>query len=152
MLTRTTRTRRVQLARPILRSHVDADLQRPAKSGDLAAEVVHDVQRLVGLEIALAKQEIKDLAMASAIAAGMVAAGGLLMIVGVLVALPSLIVWLVPWHWQAAVVWVAVYVLLGIGLALMGRARFALSLPAKTLASLKENKEWALRKMKSTVR
>jgi hypothetical protein len=72
----------------------------------------------------------------------MVASGGLLFILGVLV----------PWRWQAAVAWVIVYVLLGIGLALMGRARFALRLPAKALASLKENKEWVIRQMKSTVR
>jgi cytochrome c biogenesis protein CcdA len=136
----------------MVRSPVDADLKQPAKSGALVAEVVHDAQRLVSLEIALAKQEIKDLATASAIAAGMVAFGGLLVILGVLVAVPALIVWLVPWHWQAAAAWVAAYVLVGIGLALMGRAHFALRLPARTLASLKENKEWALRKMKSTVR
>ena len=135
-----------------MRSPVHADLQRPTKSGDIAAEVVHDAQRLVSLEVALAKQEIKDLATANAIAAGMVVFGGLLVILGVLVAVPALIVWLVPWHWQAAAAWVAVYVMVGIGLALMGRARFALRLPARTLASLKENKEWALRKMKSNVR
>ncbi|MHB8612893.1 MAG: phage holin family protein [Candidatus Dormibacteraceae bacterium] len=133
-------------------SPVDADLKRPARSGDLAAEVVHDAQRLVSLEVALAKQEIKDLAMTNAIAAGMVAAGVLLVMLGVLVAVPSVVVWLVPWHWQAAVAWVVVYVLLGISLGLMGKARFALRLPARTLASLKENKEWALRQMRSTVR
>jgi cytochrome c biogenesis protein CcdA len=136
----------------MVRSPVQADLQRPTKSGEIAAEVVHDAQRLVSLEIALAKQEIKDLATANAIAAGMVAFGGLLVILGVLVAVPALIVWLVPWHWQAAAAWVAVYVMVGIGLALMGRARFALRLPARTLASLKESKEWALRKMKLNVR
>jgi uncharacterized membrane protein YqjE len=131
----------------------EAQPSSPAtKSGDLAAEVVHDAQRLVGLEIALAKQEVKDLAVANAIAAGMVAFGGLLIILSVLVAVPSLVVILVPWHWQAAVAWVVVYALLGIGLVLFGKARFALKLPTKTLASLKENKEWALRQMKSTVR
>lgn len=35
---------------------------------------------------------------------------------------------------------------------MFGKRRFALKLPTKTLASLKENKEWALRKMNSTVR
>jgi hypothetical protein len=122
------------------------------KSGDLAAEVVHDAQRLVNLEIALAKQEIKDLALANAIATGMVAAGGLLFVVSVLVAVPVLVVVLLPWHWQAAATWIILYVLVGIGLTLAGKARFALRLPARTLASLKENKEWALRKMRSTVR
>lgn len=122
------------------------------KSGDLAAEVIHDAQRIVRLEVALAKQEIKDLVLANAIAAGMVAAGGLLLILGVLVAVPTLVVVLVPWHWEAAVAWIVIYVLLGIGLALAGKARIALRLPARTLASLKENKEWALRQMRSTVR
>jgi uncharacterized membrane protein YqjE len=119
---------------------------------DLAAALVHDAQRLVGLEVALAKQELKDLAMANAVAAGMVAFGGLLVLLGVLVAIPTLVVVLVPWHWQAAAAWAAAYVLVGLGLVLYGKSRFALRLPTRTLESLKENKEWALRRMKSTVR
>jgi hypothetical protein len=107
-----------------------------AKSGDLAAEVVRNAQRIVSLEIALAKQKVKDLAVANAIAAGMVAFGGLLVILSVLVAVPSLVVTLVQWHLQAAAVWVLLYALLGIGLVLFGKTRFALKLPAKTLASL----------------
>ena len=125
---------------------------RLARSGDLAAEVIQDAQRLVILEIALAKQEVKELAVANAVAAGLVAFGGLLIGLGLLVAVPSLVVILVPWHWQAAVAWIAVYVLLGFGFALLGRAHFALKLPTKTLASLKEKKEWVLRQMRSTVR
>ena len=136
-----------------MRTHVDTPLPQPAaKSGDLAAEVAHDAQRLVNLEIALAKREIKDLVLANAIAAGMVAGGGLLLILGVMVVIPVLIVELVPWHWLAALAWIVLYLLLGIGLMLAGKARFALKLPARTLASLKENKEWALRQMRSTVR
>ena len=135
-----------------MRSPVEADLPRPQKSRDLAAEVVHDAQRLVNLEIALAKQEIKDLVLANAIAAGMVAGGGLLLILGLFVAVPALVVVLVPWHWLAAAAWIVIYALVGIGLVLAGRARFALRLPVRTLASLKESKEWALRHMRSTVR
>jgi hypothetical protein len=123
-----------------------------ARSGDIAAEVIHDAHRLVSLEIALARQEVKDLVMANAIAAGLVAFGGLLIALAVLVAVPSLVVVLVPWHWQAAAAWILVYALLGVGLVLFGKSRFALKLPTKTLESLKENKEWALRRMKSTVR
>jgi hypothetical protein len=122
------------------------------KSGDIAAQVVHDAQRLVSLEIALAKQEVKDLAMANAIAAGLVGLGGLLVALAVLVAVPSLVVVLVPWKWQAALAWVGAYLLLGVGLVLAGKSRFALKLPTKTFESLKENKEWVLRRMKSTVR
>lgn len=136
-----------------MRTPVDTPPPTPAaKSGDLAAEVVRDAQRIVNLEIALARHEIKDLVLANAIAAGMVAGGGLLLILGVMVAIPLLIVVLVPWHWLAALAWIVLYVLLGIGLMLAGKARFALKLPARTLASLKENKEWALRQMRSTVR
>jgi uncharacterized membrane protein YqjE len=123
-----------------------------AKTVDLAAEIIHDAQRLISLEVALAKQELKDLAVANAVAAGLVFFGGLLLALGVLVAIPSLVVVLVPWHWQAAAAWVVLYVVIGLGLAFYGKTRFRVGLPAKTLASLKENKEWALRRMKSTVR
>jgi hypothetical protein len=121
-------------------------------SGEIAAEVVHDAQRLVSLEIALAKQEVKDLVLANVIAAGLVGFGALLAVLALLVAIPSLIVVLVSWHWQAAVAWIAAYLLLGIGLVFFGKSRFALRLPTRTLETLKENKEWALRRMKSTVR
>ncbi|HEY1456326.1 MAG TPA: phage holin family protein [Candidatus Dormibacteraeota bacterium] len=131
----------------------ETEAVRPAvKSGDLAAEVVHDAQRLVSLELALAKQELKDLAMANAIAAGLVAAGALVILLGVLVAVPVLVVVLVPDHWIAAVVWVAAYLLVGAVAVLVGKSRFQVKLPGKTLASLKENKEWAVRQMRSTVR
>jgi len=73
----------------------------------------------------------------------------MLAILALLVAVPVLVVTFVPWHWQAAAAWIVLYVLLGIGLVLMGKARFALKLPARTLASLKENKEWALRRVRS---
>jgi hypothetical protein len=114
--------------------------------------MIQDAQRLISLEIALAKQEAKDLAIANAIAAGMVVLGGLLIVLGVLVAIPSLVVVLVPWHWQAAGAWIILYLLLGLGLAFFGKARFRVTLPTRTLESLKESKEWALRRMTSTVR
>jgi hypothetical protein len=136
-----------------VRTPLDTPLQQPdANARDLAAEVVRDAQRLVSLEIALARQEIKDMVVANAVAAGMVAVGGLVLVLGALVAVPVLAVVLVPWHWQAVAIWIILYVLFGIGLALAGKARFAVRLPARTLASLKENKEWALRQMRSTGR
>jgi hypothetical protein len=122
------------------------------KSGDIAAEVIHDAQRLVSLEIALAKQEVRDLVMANAVAAGLVGLGGLLILLAVLVAVPSFVVVLIPWKWQATVVWIVGYLLLGLGLLYWGRSRFALKVPTRTMKSLKENKEWVLRRMKSTVR
>ena len=122
------------------------------KSGDLAAEVVQDVNRLVGLEIALAKQELKELAVRNGIAVACMAAGGLLAMLAVLVALPVLVVVLVPWHWEAAAVWAAAYLLLGVLVALVGKARLRITLPPKTVASLKETKTWALQRIRSTGR
>jgi|SRR5579859_1128654 len=122
------------------------------KSGELAAEVVQDVNRLVSLEIALAKQELKELAIRNAIAAACIAAGGLFALLALLVAVPVTIVMLVPWHWQAAVVWAVAYVLLTLALVLYGKERLQITLPTKTLASLKETKTWALQRMRSTGR
>src|ERR1700730_2875296 len=115
----------------------------PARSGQLAAEVVQDVHRLVNLQIALAKQELKELAIRNAIAAACIAAAGLFAMLAVLVAVPVAVVLLVPWHWEAAAVWAVLYVLLAAGLALYGKARLQITLPQKTVASLKETKTWA---------
>ncbi|TME71620.1 MAG: phage holin family protein [Chloroflexi bacterium] len=120
-----------------------------ATSRGLIASVVGDAQRLVALEVALAKQELKELAVANAIAAGLLVFGALLALLGVLVAVPSMVVWLVPWHWQAAAVWAGAYVLLAVLLIMVGRARLRFQVPPRTLESLKENKEWALRRVRS---
>jgi hypothetical protein len=110
------------------------------------------VQRLVSLEIALAKQELREFAMTNIIAAACLAAGGVFAILALLVALPVLVVVAVPWHWEAALVWVIAYALIAGGLALYGKSRLSLRLPTRTLESLKENKEWALHQLKSTKR
>jgi len=119
---------------------------------ELAAEVVQDVNRLVGLEIALAKQELKELAIRNAIAAACMAVGALFAILALLVAVPVAVVILVPWHWEAAAVWAVVYALLAAGLALYGKARLQITLTPKTVASLKETNTWALQRMRSTGR
>lgn len=134
------------MATPALDS---TDIQDTASARGLIASVVSDAQRLVALEVALAKQEAKELATANAIAAGVVAFGGLLVILGLLVALPVVVVVLVPWHWQAAAIWTAAYLVIGLVMVLIGKARMQLRLPPRTIESLKENKEWALRRVRS---
>jgi VIT1/CCC1 family predicted Fe2+/Mn2+ transporter len=121
-----------------------------ASSRELAADVMQGVQRLVSLEIALAKQELREIAIVNLIAAACIAAAGLFAILALLVAVPVLVVALVPWHWQAAVAWVVVYALLAGVLALYGNSRLSLRLPSRTIESLKENKEWALHHLRST--
>jgi len=124
--------------------HVDG-----AGTRGLIASVVSDAQRLIALEIALAKQEAKELATRNAIAVGIIAAGGLLLMLGLLVALPVLIIGLLAWTWIAAAVWLAAYVVIGVVLLLVGKARLDMRLPTRTIGSLKENKEWALRRVRS---
>jgi len=118
----------------------------------LIASVIVDAQRLVALEVALARQELKELAVRNAVAVGVMAFGGLLAVLGILVALPVMVVQLVPWHWQAAAAWAVAYVVIGLGLVLGGKARLQLKLPPRTVGSLKENKEWALRHVRSNSR
>ena len=115
----------------------------------LLASLIVDAQRLVALEVALARQELKELAVRNAVAVGVMAFGGLLAVLGILVALPVMVVELVPWHWQAAAAWAAAYVVIGLGLVVAGKARLQLKLPPRTVGSLKENKEWALRHVRS---
>ncbi|HEX7265524.1 MAG TPA: phage holin family protein [Candidatus Dormibacteraeota bacterium] len=120
-----------------------------ATSRELASEVVQDVQRLVDLELMLARQELKELAITNTIAVACMAAAGILAVLAALVGLPVLVVVAVPWHWAAALVWMIAYLVLAGGLFLFGRSRLRLHLPMKTLDSLKENKEWALHQLKS---
>jgi hypothetical protein len=123
-----------------------------ASSRELAAEAMQRVQRLVSLEIALAKQELKEIAIVNLIAVACIAAAGLLGILALLVAVPVLVVALVPWHWQAALIWAGAYALIAVGLGLFGKSRLSLRMPSRTIESLKENKEWALHQLKSTRR
>jgi hypothetical protein len=123
-----------------------------AGSRGLIASVISDAQRLVALEVALAKQEAKELARRNAIAAGLIGFGGLLALLAVLVAVPSLVIALVPWKWEAAAIWVAGYLLVGLLLVVVGKGRLEMRLPPRTVGSLKENKEWALRRVRSNGR
>jgi Putative Actinobacterial Holin-X, holin superfamily III len=123
-----------------------------SKLGDLAAEVVQDVQRLVSLEVALAKQELREMAVSNAVALACFAVAGLLALLALLVAVPVLVVLLVPWHWEAAGVWAASYLLIAAAVALYAKARLHIGLPEKTVTSLKETKTWALHRLRSTGR
>ena len=130
---------------------------RPSKSGDLAAEVVQDVSRLVSLEVELARQEAKELAVRNGVAAGLLVAGGLLCVLALLVALPVTVVLLIGFGsagvaWSAAAVWAGIYLFIGVALLLIGKARLRISLPPRTISSLKETKSRALHRLRSTTR
>ena len=122
-------------------------------SAELAQDIVHEAQNLVQLEVRLAKQELKELAMRNGIAAGLLAFGTVLVLVAVLVALPVLLL-VVLWdnHVLGAVIWLAGYVVVGLVLLLVGRLLLRLQPPRRTLSSLEETKRWALRQIRSNDR
>jgi len=124
-------------------------MDRKESSPELAAEIVEEAERLVRLEVALAKAELKELAITNAIAAGAFAGAATLVVVTLLVAIPVLIVVAVEPHWLAALGWIAVYLVLAAGLALFGRSKLHIGIPERTVNSLKETKDWALRQMRS---
>ena len=116
---------------------------------DVAAGIVDEVEKLVRLEVELAKAEMKELAVTNGIAAGSFAGAGMLGMIALLVGIPVLIVVAVEPHWLAALVWVVLYLLIAAGLALFGRSKLHLAPPERTLNSLKETRDWALRQMRS---
>lgn len=64
---------------------------RDLSSRGLIESVVVDAQRLFALEVALARQEAKELATANGVAGAIIALGGLLTLLGVFVAVPVLV-------------------------------------------------------------
>jgi len=119
---------------------------------ELAADIIESAQQLVRLEIALAKQEAKELAIRNGVALGLLAGAGSLAAISLLVVLPVLLVSLVHPLWLGALIWLAVYVVLAIAMALVGRSRLALHPPPRTISSLKETKEWVLHQLNTNGR
>lgn len=122
-------------------------------SAELAQDIVHEAQDLVQLELQLAKQELKELAMRNGIAFGLLAFGTVLLVLAVLVVLPLLLL-VVLWdqHVLGALIWLGGYVVVGAALLLAGRLLLRLEAPRRTLSSLEETKRWALRQIRSSDR
>jgi Putative Actinobacterial Holin-X, holin superfamily III len=124
-------------------------MDKTHSSPELAAEIVGEAERLVRLEIALAKAELKELAITNAIAAGAFLGAAVLVSVTLLAAVPVLIVVAVEPHWLAALAWIAIYLVAAAGLALLGRSKLRIGIPQRTVDSIKETRDWALRQMRS---
>ena len=107
---------------------------------------MESAQQLVRLEIALAKQEAKELAVRNGVAIGMMAAGGLLAMLTLLVAVPVTIV-LVFHSWIAGLVWVLAYAIVSTVLILVGKSRLKIEAPQRTLSSLKETRAWLVHQL-----
>jgi hypothetical protein len=120
-----------------------------APTRDLAKGLVDDAQKLVQVQIALAKDEVRGLAIRNGIAAGLFAFAALLLVLAIFVAVPVIIVVWVPAHLIAAAVWAGAYVLVAIILAVVGRFTLKIQPPVQTIAALKETKEWLVRQISS---
>jgi Putative Actinobacterial Holin-X, holin superfamily III len=121
-------------------------------SVEVAQDIAADARELVHLEVALVKRELRELAIRNGIAIGLIVFGTMLLVLAVLVALPVFLVLLWDMHVLGAAIWLGVYVVLGAGLVLGGRLALRLGLPPRTLRSLEETKEWALRLIRSSSR
>src|SRR5438067_1447197 len=108
-------------------------------------------QPLVRLEIALAKQEAKELAIRNGIAIGLMAGGALFAMLGLLIGVPVLIVELTG-RWWVAAIWVLLYVLGGAAAILIGRTRLKIEAPPRTISSLKETRAWVLSQLTTSSR
>lgn len=124
-------------------------MTRNESTPEIAAGIVEQAENLVRLEVALAKQELKEMAITNAIAAGAFAGAGLLALLAILVGVPVLLVVAIPAHWLVALIWIVLYLAVAAGLALYGRSKLRIGVPERTVNSLKETRNWALQQMRS---
>ncbi|MDQ6772870.1 MAG: phage holin family protein [Candidatus Dormibacteraeota bacterium] len=124
------------------------------KAGDLAAGLVSDGQKLVSLQIGLAKQELKELVVRNAVALSLFLLAALLLLVAIVVVVPLVIVHLVGDSTRAVVIWLAVYI--GLAVILLIAGRIVLRIPKSdqihTLTAVTETRDWLLRQIKSSAR
>jgi len=118
----------------------------------LATGLVDDAQRMAQLQLDLAKQELKELAIRNGIAVGSLVAGGSLVLLAVFVMVPLVVVSWRPDHLRWALIFLGGYLVAGILLALVGRLLLRIEPPRRTLETLKETKAWALRQISSNGR
>jgi hypothetical protein len=124
------------------------------------AEIAADAQRLVKLELELAKQEITELVKRNAIAIGMLAGAGLCMVF-VLYSAVAAVVFAVMWFFfhrgigydalalgAVTLLWLAVAVVLG----LLGKSRLVFKMPEATIQTIKDDVEWARTQIRPATR
>jgi uncharacterized membrane protein YqjE len=114
---------------------------------DLARLAVEDTIRLVQQEIQLAKIELKEMLLSNikaAIFLALAAVCGLFFLVMLLVTIALLI----PAHALVAGIETAVFLVLLVVFALIGKSLLKIGPPQKTMTTLKEDAEWARQVLK----
>lgn len=122
--------------------------EREASVGTLVSSIVGDVQTLARQEIALAREEIKEelntaksAAIKLGIAAGVLAVGGLFLLVALALGISALFNW--P-AWAGFAIVGLVFAIVGGVLVVQGQkdAKEIKPVPEKTVETMKENVEW----------
>jgi len=121
-----------------------------AGTTDLARGLVDDAQKLLELQIKLARAELTGLAIRNGIAIGLFAFAALLVMFAIFAGVPLIVVELTHNHVLTAIIFAAAYVLAAIILAIAGRITLKLQPPQRTIAALKETKEWLVRQISTS--
>jgi uncharacterized membrane protein YqjE len=114
---------------------------------DLARVAVEDTVRLVQQEIELAKVELQEMLRSNikaAIFLGIAAVCGLVFFLMLLVTIALI----VPEHALVAGIETALFLILAVVLALLGKGMLKIGAPPKTMTTLKEDAEWARQVLK----
>lgn len=116
---------------------------------DLIRRLVNDAQDLIDRQIELAKQELRENLVQLAKASGLLAAGGVLLILTVIFLLITIIVGIEAiWQGRGWIAALVITLLLGVTgglLALRGKDRVKINPVARTRETLKEDLEWVRR-------
>lgn len=115
--------------------------------GDLIRALAQDSATLVRQEVALAKAELQDTVKSVARDIAMVAVGGVLALIGVLVLVAFLVIAVgdaVNEYWLGALIVGAVFLLIGGLLAMSNikKLKHESMAPTRTLETIKEDKQW----------
>jgi hypothetical protein len=121
-----------------------------AGTTDLARGLVDDAQKLVELQLALARAELQALAIRNGVAFGLFGFAGVLLMFAIFAGGPLIVVLEVPNHSLAAIIFAVAYVVAAIILAIAGRFTLKLEPPPRTIAALKETKEWLVRQISTS--
>ena len=124
--------------------------------GGLVSGVIKDLQDLVRAEIQLAKTEIKEDATVAGKAVGAMVAGGLVGLVGFIFLMAALMYGLAVWLplWASALIVAALLLVVAAVLAMWGKKELAARnlAPEQTIATLKEDQQWAKQQINSVKR
>jgi uncharacterized membrane protein YqjE len=125
--------------------------------GDLFRQLAQDSTTLIRQEVALAKTEMRENVKSAARDMTMIAVGGVIALIGVLVLTAFLVVLLGSLllnYWLAALIVGVLYVAIGGGLAYsnLNRLRSSELKPEHTIDSLKEDKQWIQQEIRDAKR